>query len=562
MFLPTTAAEMRALGWKRPDVILVTGDTYIDSPHIGAAVIGKYLLKHGFKTAIIAQPSINKGEDIRRLGEPLLFWGVTAGSIDSMVANYTIRNKFRHHDDYTPGGVNTRPNRATIAYTNLIRQYFKPARPIVLGGLEASLRRIAHYDYWDDTLRRSLLFDAKADLLVYGMAEKTILELAQALRSGSDGKHIRGLCHISSLPEGSHIHLPSFEEVTEDRQSFRRMAKIFDDNIDDRGFVQQHGNRFLIHNPPQPPLTTAELDEVSELDFEDDAHPYYKTGEIRALATIRQSITTHRGCFGQCNFCAIAIHQGRRVVSRSRQSIIAEAERIRRRPRFNGIIYDVGGPTANMYGALCDKGWICRSKHCLMPRVCPHLQPGHRAQKELLREIAGLPGIRNVSVASGIRPDLVMADKEHGKSYIEQLARKHVSGQLKLAPEHSEPAVLKLMNKPAPVSLLKFKALFDAACTFSGKRYFLTYYLMAGHPGCTAEHMRQLKKFLSCGLKSIPEQIQIFTPTPATISSTMYYCETDLAGNKIFCEKDRSGLQKQKDIIRKGPVHFSQTRLK
>ena len=552
MFLPTTAAEMKSLGWKQPDVILVTGDTYIDSPQIGAAVIGKYLWKHGFKTALIAQPATGDGRDIKRLGEPALFWGVTAGAIDSLVANYTRLNKFRHQDDYTPGGVNIRPNRATIVYTNLIRQHFKPAKPIVLGGIEASLRRIAHYDYWDDAVRRSLLFDAKADILAYGMAEKTVLELAQAFRSGADWRQIPGICYIAPTAAGGNILLPPFAEVAADKSSFRRMSVLFDQHADypSPGFTQQHGDRFLVHNPPPPPLTTAELDEISDLEFAGDAHPYYKTGEIRALATIKQSITTHRGCIGQCNFCAIAVHQGRQIVSRSPQSIMAEAARISQRPGFNGIIYDVGGPTANMYGLSCRKGWACPDKHCLMPRICPQLRFGHQAQIAILRLLLGLPGIKKVFVASGIRPDLVMADQENGRRYIAQVARHHVSGQIKLAPEHSEPAVLKLMNKPPPESLLRFKDAFDSICSAAGQDHFMTYYLMAAHPGCTMDHMQRLKSFLSAGLKTTPEQVQIFTPTPATISTAMYYCETDMAGKKLFCEKNLPVMQKQKDLIR------------
>ncbi len=551
MFLPTTAAEIKSLGWRRPDVILVTGDAYIDSPQMGVAVIGKYLLKHGFKTAIIAQPTLRDGSDIMRLGEPALFWGVTAGSIDSMVANYSRRKKRRPYDDYTPGGAQVRPNRAAIAYTNLIRQYFKTTKPIVLGGLEASLRRIAHYDYWDDALRRSLLFDAKADFLVYGMAEKTALALARALKSGAETKGLPGLCYISPVPEGNHLRLPSFEEIGADKRSFRLMSHLFytGSGNTSQGFIQQHGDRFLIHNPSPPPLTTAELDEICDLDWEGDAHPYYRTGEIRALATIKQSLVTHRGCFGQCNFCAIAVHQGRRVVSRSPQSLLAEAGRLCQKKGFNGIIYDVGGPTANMYGASCRQGWNCRTKHCLMPKPCPNLSFGHQAQIALLGELAALPGIKKVFVASGIRSDLVMADRKFGKAYIRQLAKRHVSGQIKLAPEHADPEVLALMNKPGPDSLMAFKALFDSAGAAAGRQHFMTYYLMAAHPGCTMRHMQRLKAFLSSGLRTVPEQVQVFTPTPATISTTMYYCETDMAGRKIFCEKDPREMQTQKDLI-------------
>jgi uncharacterized radical SAM protein YgiQ len=553
MFLPTTEKEIASLGWERPDVILITGDTYIDSPYIGVAVIGKYLLKHGFKTAIIAQPSIANGNDIARLGEPRLFWGVTAGCIDSMVANYTPVKKFRRQDDYTPGGINIRPNRATIAYTNLIRQNFKNTGPIVLGGIEASLRRIAHYDYWDDAIRRSILFDSKADILIYGMAEKTTVDLAQALQEGSDWQRIRGICYISNNTIDKYVTLPSFEEVATNKLSFMQMTKLFHKKIDDAdtGFVQKHGNRFLIHNPPQPLTSTEELDEISDLEFEYDVHPYYKTGEVRALETIKQSITTHRGCFGNCNFCSIAVHQGQSVVSRSVQSITAEARRIAQKPGFNGIIYDVGGPTANMYGATCTKGWRCAEKHCLMPKICPNLKFGHKEQLDLLRNLANIPKIKKVFISSGIRHDMVIADKENAERYVEQLVKHHVSGQIKLAPEHYDNEVLTLMNKPSIKSLMKFKAMFDETCAGVGKRYFLTYYLIAAHPGCTMRHMQRLRDFVSTGLKLIPKQVQIFTPTPSTISTAMYYCETDMSGNKIFCEKTLNGLQQQKDILKK-----------
>lgn len=551
MFLPTTTAEIKKLGWSKPDIILITGDAYIDSPNIGVAVIGKYLLKHGFKPAVIAQPSIESDRDIRRLGEPALFWGVTAGSIDSMVANFTATKKYRNQDDYTPGGVNIRPNRAAIAYTNLIRRWFKNTKPIVLGGIETSLRRIAHYDYWEDAVRRSILFDAKADILAYGMAEKTVLELARALREGADWKEFRGICYIAPDPGEGKIALPSFEEVKDDKEAFRRMSLVFYQHSDpaDPGFVQKHGDRCLVHNPPRPPLTSAELDELCDLDFERDAHPYYKTGRIRALDTIKQSITTHRGCIGRCNFCAIAVHQGREVVSRSIDSIVGEAGRIRDKAGFNGIIYDVGGPTANMFGTACRKGRKCKDRSCLTPKPCPNLIFGHDAQIALLRKLSGLPGVKRVFVTSGIRPDLAMADKAHGKRYIEEIEKHHVSGQIKLAPEHSERDVLALMNKPTPESSIGFKAIFDAAGAHSGRRQFITYYILAAHPGCTQAHMLALKRFLTQELKAAPEQVQIFTPTPSTLSAAMYWCGTDLSGKRIFCEKSTTGKQKQKDVL-------------
>ena len=553
MFIPTTVQEIKTLGWDEPDVILVTGDAYIDSPHIGVAVIGKYLLQHGFRTAIIAQPSTRDGHDITRLGEPKLFWGVTAGCVDSMVANYTSSKKRRRKDDYTPGGVNIRPDRATIAYTNLIRHHGRGKKPVVLGGIEASLRRIAHYDYWDDAIRRSILFDAKADILAYGMAEKTVVELAEALKNGADWRMIKGLCYISNTPIPDYILLPSFEAVKEDKHDFFRMFKLFSGNTDNpaAGFVQQHGNRFLIHNPPPPPLSARELDSVYALDFEREIHPYYRRGEVRALQTIRQSLTTHRGCFGQCSFCAIAAHQGRRVVSRSAESVVDEVKRISLLPRFNGIIYDVGGPTANMYAAQCMKGGIpCPDRDCLMPEPCEKLRMGHDRQIALLNKLMTVPGIKKVFVSSGIRHDMVMADQKHGKRYVEQLVNHHISGQIKLAPEHCDDDVLALMNKPSVKTLMRFRELFDDACRTAKRRYFMTYYLMAAHPGCTLDHMRRLKNFLKGALKHFPEQVQIFTPTPSTLSAAMYFCGTDPEGRKIFCEKEMAAKERQKELLR------------
>jgi uncharacterized radical SAM protein YgiQ len=553
MFIPTTRKELLELGWDAPDVILVTGDTYIDSPYIGVAVIGRYLMKHGFSVGIIAQPSLESDKDIARLGEPRLFWGVTAGCVDSMVANYTASRKFRRQDDFTPGGINRRPNRATIAYTNLIRRFFKATRPVVLGGIEAGLRRIAHYDSFDNTVRRSLLLDSKADILVYGMAEKTVVALAETLRERANWRVIPGLCYMDTVKPVGWRELPSFEDVSKDKQVFMKMACVFNRVALDtkHGFVQKHGDRFLVHNPAPEPLTQAELDGIYEMDFEHDAHPFYRTGKIRALDTIRQSITSHRGCFGQCHFCAIAIHQGRRIVSRSRESIEREVVSLSCRPGFNGIIYDIGGPTANMYGVSCRKHWACVDKHCLFPTTCSNLVLGHREQIELLNRLRKLPKIRKIFVSSGIRHDLVVADSQWGQRYVEQLVRYHVSGQIKLAPEHSEQQVLDLMNKPAIGCLSRFIRMFENACSKEKKRYFITYYLMAAHPGCTPQHMRRLNAFVVNTLKHIPRQVQIFTPTPATLSTAMYYCGTDTRGRDIYCERSTESMSRQKSIIKR-----------
>ncbi len=573
MFLPTTLNEAKRLGWDALDVILVTGDSYIDSPFIGTAVIGKLLVKAGYRVGVIAQPDPKTDADIGRLGEPRLFWGVTAGSLDSMVANYTALKKPRRSDDYTPGGENTRrPDRATIVYANIIRRFSKrihpgqPARPIVLGGIEASLRRVAHYDFWDNAIRRSVLFDAKADYLLYGMAEKATLEFAALLRDGQDPHQVRGLCYIAKEKRQGYLELPSYETVAADKLAFIEMFHLFyknNDPVSARGLCQQHGDRFLVQNPPAPYQTQSELDEVYALDFERLQHPYYEAqGQVKALETIRFSISTHRGCYGECNFCAIAVHEGRTVRWRSQQSILDEAGRLIAHPEFKGYIQDVGGPTANMYGFECDKklkNGACPAKRCLFPDICPLLEVDHRPQLELLRQVRQLPGVKKVFVASGLRYDMILGDAVCGEAYLREIVEHHVSGQLKVAPEHTENHVLDLMGKPGSDPLLKFKDKFDSLSRLAGKPQFLTYYIIAAHPGCSAQDMLRLKRFTSEKLHVNPEQVQIFTPTPSTYASLMYYTELDpFTRRPIFVEKDPRRKEHQKDIVtRKAATEFS-----
>jgi uncharacterized radical SAM protein YgiQ len=549
---------MKTLSWDRPDVILVTGDSYIDSPFIGAALIGHVMHSAGYRVGIIAQPDTSSDSDISRLGEPQLFWGVTGGSVDSMVANRTAVGRKRKRDDYTPGGVNDRrPDRAAIVYSNLIRRYFKDTRPIVLGGIEASLRRVAHYDFWSDAIRRSILFDAKADYLLYGMAERSIVELAGCLRRGRDLRSVRGLCYISgNVPENCLI-LPSFDTVVKDKNAFAEMFHVFYRNNDPATalpLAQQQDTRWLVQNPPAFYLKGAELDAVYDLDYENDLHPYYRRrGAVKALETIRFSISTHRGCFGECNFCAIGVHQGRTVRSRSRESILAEAKRMVLHPEFKGIIYDVGGPTANMYGVECrkkEREGCCSDKRCLTPEMCPTLKVDHGRQISLLKALRELKGVRKVIVASGIRHDMVMADRSKGDSYLRDLVRHHVSGQIKLAAEHSEKHVLDLMGRPDCDSLLMFRTRFYTLNRESGRKQFLTYYLIAAHPGCTEKDMKALRIFASQKLKLLPEQVQIFTPTPSTYSTLMYWTGTDpFTGESLFVEKSVKGRQRQKSIV-------------
>ncbi len=559
MFLPTTRAELRYLGWKTLDIILITGDAYIDSSYIGVAVIGRVLADAGYRVGIIAQPDIHSDSDISRLGEPELFWGVTSGCVDSMISNCTPTRKRRNKDDLTPGGVNTRrPDRAVIVYTNLIKRRFKNTKPIVLGGIEASLRRISHYDYWSDSVKRSVLFDAKADMLVYGMGEKTVLELAAKLRNRQDITDIRGLCYISKTElQGEYLELPSHETVCRDKKKFIEMFQLFYENTDPftaKPLCQKQDTRRLIQNPPQFPPSTEELDRYYELPYERDAHPFYrKDGELRALETLKFSLTTHRGCYGECRFCAITVHQGRTVTERSEASVLREAAIISQSDDFKGFIHDAGGPTANMYGMECEKKktqGACRNRSCLFPKPCKHLPVNHSRQIRLLRQLRSLPGVRKVFIGSGIRYDLVLHDKAFGPAYLEEVVRHHVSGQMKIAPEHSQDRILKLMGKPGSALLKKFKQQFDRLNRKFGKQQFLTYYFIAAHPGCTFDDMSALRKFAEQELRLYPEQVQIFTPSPSTFSTLMYYTETDpFSGLSLFAEKDNQKKEKQKKLL-------------
>ncbi|MEA1968381.1 MAG: YgiQ family radical SAM protein [Thermodesulfobacteriota bacterium] len=624
MFLPTTKKEFTALGWKKADIILVTGDTYIDSPYTGVAVIGKTLVKQGFKVGVVAQPDMESDIDITRLGEPELFWGITSGSVDSMVANYTASKKWRKKDDYTPGGKNNRrPDRAVIAYTNLVKRYFKHTCPIVLGGIEASLRRICHYDFWSNKIRRSILFDAKADYLVYGMGEAAVVQLALALQrqkrkdannicestnyrnekssinnrqSGlrSNNRHgrsmaaasakkskiltknesylssncwtdfqinhiskIKGICYISKTPIDDYIEIFPYSEVSKDKKKFTESFHTFYNNNDPltaKGITQKQDARYLVQNPPALYPDIKEMDKIYDLEFERDVHPYYKkNGRVRAMDTIQFSISTHRGCYGECNFCAIAVHEGRTVRWRSEGSILREVKAITKHPKFKGIISDAGGPTANMYGFECKKKLTkgaCRDKRCLFPTVCKSLKPDHSNQIKLFQKIEKVKGVKKVFANSGIRYDLMENDKKNGMRFFETIFANHISGQMKVAPEHSESSVLKLMAKPDVSALIEFKRKFDALSKKTGKKQFLTYYLIAAHPGCTMEEMRKLKDFTRNKLKITPEQVQIFTPTPSTYSTLMYYTEQDpFTGRKLFVEKHLPAKEKQKHTI-------------
>ena len=556
MFLPTTPEEVRSRGWDGLDIILVSGDTYTDNAYNGTALIGHWLVGHGLRVGIIAQPDVSSGDDISRLGQPELFWSVSAGCVDSMVANYTPTRKFRKEDDFTPGGVNDRrPDRATIAYTNLIKRHIK-GRPVFLAGIEASLRRIAHYDFWSDSVRRSVLFDAKADGIVYGMTELATLELADRIRRGEGWGDVRGVCYPSaSVPDGF-VEMPSFESCRDDRFAFMDAFRIFSGNSDPvtaKGLAQRHGDRYLIQNPPQRPLTTEELDALYGSDFEDAVHPYYaRQGHVRAMDTVSNSITTHRGCYGDCSFCSIALHQGTTVVSRSEESVLREARRIASRPGFNGVIKDVGGPTANMYGIECPRkvrSGRCADRRCLGSKPCPSLPIDHSRQTALLGELSSIPGVRRVFVNSGIRYDMIVADKAHGQEYLDTIVADHVSGQMKVAPEHVCDDVLRLMGKPGRRTLEEFRSMFAESLSRCGKEEYLTYYFMAAHPGCTEDHMRELAAYCRGTLRIHPEQVQVFTPTPSSYSTAMYRTSKDRRGRDVRVERSIQKRQRQKEIV-------------
>lgn len=558
-FLPTTKEEMKNLGWDSIDILLISGDTYLDTSYNGSALVGKWLVEHGFKVGIIAQPAVDIPDDITRLGEPNLYYAISGGCVDSMVANYTATKKRRQQDDFTPGGENNkRPDRAILVYSNMIRRFFKgSSKKIVISGIESSLRRITHYDYWTNKLRKPILFDSKADILSYGMGEVSMLKLANALKNGEDWKNIRGLCYLSKEIKEEYLSLPSHSECVEDKDKFIEAFHTFYLNCDPitaKGLCQKCDDRYLIQNPPSEIYSEEIMDKIYSMEFARDVHPYYKKmGVVRALDTIKYSVTTHRGCYGECNFCAIAIHQGRTIMSRSQKSIVDEVKKIAITPKFHGNISDVGGPTANMYGLECKKKLklgACPDRRCLYPKKCPHLQVNHNEQVELLKKLKKIPNIKKIFIASGIRYDMILDDKKCGQGYLKEIIKDHISGQMKIAPEHTEDKILGLMGKDGKSCLNEFKNQFYKINNELGKKQFLTYYLIAAHPGCKEQDMMDLKRYASQELRVNPEQVQIFTPTPSTYSTLMYYTEKDpFTNKKLFVEKNNDRKQKQKNIV-------------
>ena len=538
-FLPITKKEMRDYGWNQADFVIVTGDSYVDHPSFGTAIISRVLENAGYKVCILPQPKSD--DDYRRFGRPRLGFLVNGGNIDSMVAHYTAAKKRRHDDAYTAGGKSGgRPDRAVIVYCQKLRELYGDV-PIAIGGLEASLRRFAHYDYWDDRVRPSILIDSGADLLMYGMGEKHIVEIADRLSGGEtlhDLKDIRGTCYLVKTKDYEALNArecPSYEQVSRPDDKGKRQYAIScriqqeeHDAVRGRTVIQRHGDCIVIQNPPMPPLNTEEMDKVYSLPFMRDYHPSYEPlGGVPGIKEVKFSIIHNRGCFGACNFCSLAYHQGRQISSRSHESVLKEAVKITEMPDFKGYIHDVGGPTANFRSPSCDaqlKRGLCADKKCLAPEMCPAVKVDHSDYLQLLREIRTLPKVKKVFIRSGIRFDYLIADRDD--TFFKELINHHISGQLKVAPEHCSNNVLNAMGKPKIEVYNIFKKRFYELTESAGKKQYLVPYLMSSHPGSTVNDAIELSLFLKKeGMH--PEQVQDFYPTPGTVSTCMFYTGLD-----------------------------------
>ena len=550
-----TQAEMTMRGWNELDFLLITGDAYVDHPSFGAALIGRLLEDAGYRVGIIAQPNWRDLNSFKVLGTPALATLVTAGNLDSMVANYTVAGKPRRADDFSPGGRGgNRPDRAVVVYTNKAREAH-PGVPIVIGGIEASLRRLVHYDFWSDKIRRSVLFDSKADLLLYGMSEYSLLEVAERLRFGKTHfADIPGVCYIVSHVPQSAVLLPSYEEICQNRERFAeafRLAHNEQNPYTGRILCQGHGDAILCVNPPPLPLSTAMLDKVYSLPFTRQVHPRYENeGGVKSLEEVQFSITSHRGCFGSCSFCALTAHQGRQVQRRSKASLLAEARLLTTLPNFKGYIHDIGGPTANFHNAACEKQEAlggCRDKECLSPLPCKMLKANHRDYLEVLREVRALPGVKKVFVRSGVRFDYVVLDADD--TFLAELCQHHVSGQLKIAPEHISPRVLRLMGKPARHVYEEFSARFHRFNEKLQREQYLVPYFMSSHPGSTLEDAVLLAEYLRDN-NIRPQQVQDFIPTPGSMSTCMYYTgRHPLTGEKVYVPRTSQEKRLQRALL-------------
>jgi len=566
-FLPTTLDEARARGWQELDVVLVTGDAYVDHPSFGAAIIGRVLEAAGYRVGVIAQPEWRAPDAFRALGRPRLFFGVTAGNMDSMVNHYTAHKRRRSDDAYSPDGrAGLRPDRASIVYAQRCREAYKDV-PIVLGGVEASLRRISHYDYWDDSVRRSCLLDAKADLLVFGQGEKPILEVAARLAEGRRAGEIEDVAgvavvrkDVSGLAERwgrPVVELPAHEEVASSPEAFARLTRVVHEEGSPSGAVlaQRCGGRVVVLFPPMPAPTTEELDRVYELPFARAPHPKYAGQRIPAWEQIKFSVTIVRGCGGGCSFCALSVHQGRDISSRSVESVLRELTALAAMPDFRGTVSDLGGPTANFWGSGCGSAEAragCKRPSCLWPKPCPNLRIDHAPLIELYRKARQVAGVRHVFVASGVRYDLAHADARSGERYLAELCAHHVSGQLKIAPEHVSEQVLRLMRKPPLSELERFRTEFERMSRAAGKEQYLVPYFVSSHPGSTLEDAAELHDFLKRhGWK--PQQVQDFMPTPMTAATAMFHTGLDPTTLKpVPVERDQDAKRMQKALLRWG----------
>lgn len=560
-FLPICKKDMEERGWEVCDFIIVTGDAYIDHHSFGTAVISRVLENVGYKVGIISQPNWNNIDDFKKLGRPRLAFLVNAGNMDSMVNHYTVSKRIREKDYYSPGGkMGLRPDRATIVYCNKVREAFKDV-DILIGGVEASLRRFAHYDYWSDKVRQSILIDSGADLLVYGMSEKQIVEVANYLNDGFPAKYIRsvaGTCYtVDSLDElyEEYIEIPTFKEVASDIEKYCEAFRIqYEEQDPFRGhtLVQRNLDKYVVINKPERPLVREELDIVYGLPYQKDYHPIYEEqGGVPAIEEIKFSIVSSRGCSGNCSFCAITFHQGRIVTSRSQDSIVKEAEDITEFKDFKGYIHDVGGPTANFRKASCEKQLIygaCKKKQCMSPSICKNMEVDHSEYLELLRKVRSVKGVKKVFVRSGLRYDYIMADKKRDK-FIKELSEYHVSGQLKVAPEHISENVLKYMGKPAGKVYDEFREKFFRINKELGKKQYIIPYLMSSHPGSTLKDAIILAEYLR-DIKYQPEQVQDFYPTPGTLSTTMFYTGLDpFTMKKVYVPKTKEEKAMQRALL-------------
>ncbi|WP_346884485.1 YgiQ family radical SAM protein [Clostridium sp. UBA4395] len=561
-FLPISREDMKKNHISQLDFIIITGDAYIDHPSFGTAIIGRLLESEGFSVGIIAQPSWDSCEDFKKLGEPKYGFLINSGNIDSMVNHYTVAKKKRHDDLYSPGGKGGyRPNRAVIVYSNRAREAYKNT-PIIIGGIEASLRRFAHYDYWDDKIRKSIILDSKADLLIYGMGEKPIVEIANLLRYGKPINHItsvRGTSYVTNKLDNikDYILLPSFDEITSDKKDYANsyfLSSREQDSVWGKPLVEPYGDRFVVQNPPQKPLSTREMDRVYNLPYTRTYHPIYEeAGGIPALKEVKFSITSHRGCYGSCSFCALTYHQGRVIQNRSQDSIVSEAKLLTEDKDFKGYIHDIGGPTANFRQRACKKQiehGVCKDRQCMFPTPCKNLIVDHTEYLSLLKKVRTLPKVKKVFIRSGIRYDYLIYDKN--PNFFNELCEHHISGQLKVAPEHISDKVLCEMGKPSKNVYERFITKYHAINKKLGKKQFVVPYLMSSHPGSDLNAAIELGQYIK-SMGHMPEQVQDFYPTPGSLSTTIYYTGINpFTNKKVYVTKSQKEKNMQRALLQFG----------